>query len=149
MSSTCAPRAPMAITPMKTMGGGFKLSGTGTPEAITRWIAADPRLHCAPVAIETVGQLEQDVAALSRKFDDADRQLLLSQRAVASARFCRMCGSCREACPRGVPTADLVRCAMYAEGYRDVRRARAELALLEDPGCDDCAACVVRCRNGE
>lgn len=140
--------AGVGIIPMKTMGGGFRMTGTGTPAAIARWIAADPLLDCAPVAVDHVAQLQQNVAALDRKFDDADRALLRSQSAVASARFCRMCGSCRDACPRGVPTSDLVRCAMYAEGYRDVRRARAELAMIQDPGCGDCTDCAVKCPNG-
>jgi len=140
--------AGVGIVPMKTMGGAFQMTGAETPAAVARWIVADPRLHCAPVAVDTVAQLEGNVAALSRTFDDSDRHLLSAQRTVASARFCRMCGSCRDACPRGVPVCDLVRCAMYAEGYRDVSRARAELAMLHDPGCGDCAHCVVRCPNG-
>ena len=138
----------VGIVPMKTMGGGFRLEGTGAPAAIARWIASDPRLHCAPVAVDTVAQLEQNVGALSRKFDAADRDLLRGQKAVASAGFCRMCGTCRGACPRGVPTSDLVRCAMYADGYGTVDRARAELAVLQDPGCGDCSECVVQCPHG-
>jgi predicted aldo/keto reductase-like oxidoreductase len=100
------------------------------------------------VAVETVAQLEQNVGALTRKFGDVDRDLLRAQRAVASAGFCRMCGTCRGACPRGVPASDLVRCTMYADGYGDVNRARAELAMLQDPGCGDCGACVVKCPHG-
>ena len=140
--------AGIGIVPMKTMGGGFRLDATETPAALARWIAADPRLHCAPVAVESVAQLEQNVAALTRKFDDADRDLLIAQKAVASSSFCRMCGECRGACPRGVPTSDLVRCAMYADGYRDVARARSEIATLRDPGCGDCTTCLVNCPNG-
>jgi len=138
----------VGIVPMKTMGGGFQVGGTETPAAIARWIASDPRLHSAPIAVDTIAQLEQNVSSLYRKFDDSDRELLASQRKVASASFCRLCGSCRGVCPRGVPTSDLVRCAMYAEGYRDVRRARAELATLRDPGCGECTTCVVKCPNG-
>jgi uncharacterized protein len=138
----------IGIVPMKTMAGGFRLEGTGAPAAIARWIAADPRLHCAPVAVDSVAQLEQNVGALTRKFDDADRGLLRAQKAVASAGFCRMCGTCRGACPRGVPTSDLVRCAMYADGYGDAARARSEIAMLQDPGCGDCMACVVKCPHG-
>jgi predicted aldo/keto reductase-like oxidoreductase len=140
--------AGVGIVPMKTMGGGFRMTDTGVPAAIARWIAADRLLDCAPVAVDTVEQLQQNVAALGRSFDDVDRALLNSQRAVASYRFCRLCGSCRGACPRGVPTSDLVRCAMYAEGYRDVQRARAELARLHDPGCGDCTGCIVKCPHG-
>lgn len=140
--------AGVGIIPMKTMGGGFRMTDTAVPAAIARWIAADRLLDCAPVAVDTVAQLQQNVAALARNFDDSDRALLNSQKAVASDRFCRLCGSCRDACPRSVPTSDLVRCAMYAEGYRDVPRARAELAMLRDPGCGDCAACVVQCPHG-
>jgi hypothetical protein len=140
--------AGIGIVPMKTMGGGFRLEGTGAPAALARWIVADPRLHCAPVAVDTLAQLQQNIGALTRKFDDSDRELLRAQRMVASASFCRMCGACRGACPRGVPASDLVRCAMYAEGYHDVSRARAEIAMLQDPGCGDCAACVVKCPHG-
>ena len=140
--------AGVGIVPMKMMAGGFRLNSTGTPAAIARWIAADPRLHCAPVSVDSVAQLEQNVGALTRRFDDTDRDLLRAQKAVASTGFCRMCGACRGACPRGVPTSDLVRCAMYADGYGDVTRARTELAMLQDPGCGDCAACVVQCPHG-
>ena len=53
----------VGIVPMKTMGGGFQLGGTETPAAIARWIAADSRLHCAPIAVDTIAQLEQNVSA--------------------------------------------------------------------------------------
>jgi len=64
----------VGIVPMKTMGGGFQLGGTETPAAIARWIAADSRLHCAPIAVDTIAQLEQNVSALNRKFDDSERR---------------------------------------------------------------------------
>lgn len=139
--------AGLGITPMKSMAGGGRAAVAGVPAAAIRWLAADPRVHCAPVAVETIQQLEQDARALSRPLSDADRALLQSQRAYASPRFCRMCGACAGQCPQGLPVSDLVRCAMYAEGYRDLRRARQELKTLPPVTCGDCPRCVVQCPN--
>jgi aryl-alcohol dehydrogenase-like predicted oxidoreductase len=139
--------AGLGITPMKSMAGGGRAAVAGVPAAAIRWLAADPRVHCAPVAVETIQQLEQDARALSRPLSDADRELLRTERAYASPRFCRMCGACDGQCPQGLPVSDLVRCAMYAEGYGDLRRARQELKTLPPVTCGDCPRCVVQCPN--
>jgi predicted aldo/keto reductase-like oxidoreductase len=130
------------------MAGGAEAARAGVPAAVMRWLAADPRVHCAPVAVVTIQQLEEDVAALGRPFSDTDRELLRTQRAYASPRFCRMCGACDGQCPQGLPVSDLVRCAMYADGYRDLPRARRELSTLPPVTCGDCPRCVVRCPHG-
>jgi predicted aldo/keto reductase-like oxidoreductase len=59
-----------------------------------------------------------------------------------------MCGACDGQCPQGLPVSDLVRCAMYADGYGDIPRARRELGALPAVTCEDCPRCVVRCPHG-
>ncbi|HYG34955.1 MAG TPA: hypothetical protein VEC99_09235, partial [Clostridia bacterium] len=67
-------------------------------------------------------------------------------------RFCRMCGECRGTCPNGLAVSDLVRVAMYSEGYGNKELARHHFeaipAAQRRSVCDLCSECSVHCRNG-
>ena len=66
--------------------------------------------------------------------------------------YCRMCGSCDGVCPKGLPVSDVLRFAMYADGYGQFTLGREQFqqlpAAARDVRCGDCAECAVRCPNG-
>lgn len=144
--------AGLGIVPMKPLAGRFYEKTTDKPDALIRWLAADSRVHSIPVGMTTVEQVEQNVMALQHPLSDEDRNVLKAQVAYTSPRFCRMCGACDGRCPQGLAISDLVRTAMYAEGYGDLHLARDHFAAIpaaqRRTSCQDCQACSVHCPNG-
>jgi len=144
--------AGLGIVPMKPLAGRFYEKTADRPDALIRWLAADLGVHTIPVGMSTVGQVEQNVAALQQPLSDEDRKVLKRLTAYTSPRFCRMCGACDGRCPQGLAISDLVRVAMYAEGYRDLDVARDHFEAIPAAqrriSCQDCQACSVHCPNG-
>lgn len=144
--------AGLGIVPMKPLAGRFDEATTGRPDACLRWLAADPRVHSIPVAMQSAEQLDQNIAALQQPLSEEDRRSLTASLPHVSPRFCRMCGACDGACARGLAVSDLVRVAMYLEGYQDLGLARLQLESIAAPrrrgSCHDCPHCSVVCPNG-
>jgi predicted aldo/keto reductase-like oxidoreductase len=144
--------AGLGITPMKPLAGRFFKETSDDPAPLLRWLAADERVHTIPVGMKTIEQVEQNVAALRKPLSDEDRDVLTSQFAYTSPRFCRMCGVCDGRCPQTLAIRDLVRCAMYAEGYKDLRMARNHFTAIpvakRRDVCKECRVCAITCPNG-
>ncbi|MBE0544260.1 MAG: aldo/keto reductase [Verrucomicrobia bacterium] len=144
--------AGLGVVPMKPLAGRFYDATTDRPDACLRWLAADPRVHSLPVAMQSAEQLDENIAALQQPLSEEDRRRLTASLSHVSPRFCRMCGACDAACPNGLAISDLVRVAMYLEGYRDPGLARLQLESIPTPrrrvSCHGCAQCSVVCPNG-
>jgi hypothetical protein len=144
--------AGLGIVPMKPLAGRFYEPTTNRAEACLRWLAAESRVHTLPVAMESIKQLEQNIGALQRPLSEDDRHNLIADLRYVSPRFCRMCGNCDGACPNGLAVSDLVRVAMYLEGYRDAGLALHQLEAIPAPqrrmACHLCESCSVHCPNG-
>jgi len=144
--------AGLGIVPMKPLAGRFYKSTTDRPDALIRWLSADTRVHTIPVCMSSVEQVEQNVAALQRPFSEEDRRILNELTVWASPRFCRMCGVCDGRCRNGLAVSDLIRTAMYADGYGDLSLARTQLAAIPSEqrraSCDNCNDCSIHCPNG-
>jgi len=148
--------AGLAVTPMKPMAGNFTTEKTGEADAqhaaALRWLIADARVGCVPTVMTSLAQVEANAAAARVPFSKEDDAVLGAWKPRVSERFCRDCGACAGSCPRGIAVPGLVRAAMYAEGYRDLDRARREMSAVpadrRGPACRDCRACAVRCPNG-
>ena len=102
--------------------------------------------------MNTIDQVEQNVAAVKQSLSEEDRGLLQTMVAYNSTRFCRMCGACEGKCPKGLAISDLIRTAMYIEGYRDINLARSNFQLIpanrRQISCNKCDHCSVLCPNG-
>ena len=144
--------AGLGITPMKPLAGKFYDETTANPAPLLHWLAADTRIHCIPVIMNTIEQVEQNVAAIKQPFSEADQDMLRSLAAYNTQRFCRMCGACNGKCPNGLAVSDLVRTAMYVDGYKDVHRARSSMMSIPVENrqicCRQCDTCLVHCPNG-
>ncbi|MCL4402735.1 MAG: hypothetical protein M1436_08755, partial [Acidobacteria bacterium] len=97
-------------------------------------------------------QLEENVKAMAAPFSDSDHKVLGAQLDLIRPLWCRMCGSCEGACPKGLPVSDMLRYLAYAEGYGQFQLGRENFSQLpaeiRDVRCGDCTTCAVRCPNG-
>jgi hypothetical protein len=161
-----ARKANVGIVAMKALAGGVKptpfykvpseklekLNREGAPVAALKWVLKNPHIDTVIPTITDNEQLEQNMAAMSAPFTDADSKLLALRLEEIKPLYCRMCGRCEGQCTQGLPVADMLRFLMYAEGYGQFAMARehfqalpAEVAAVR---CNACASCSVQCPNG-
>ncbi len=159
-----ARKASLGIVAMKAMAGSFrfpgatddafqaKVQGPGVPVAALKWTLRTPLVDCVIPSIKDMQELDEDFQAMSAPYAPADEKVLSAQRDQIQPLYCHGCGTCAAACRRGLPVADLVRFAMYSEGYGEHRLGREQfLGLpreLREARCSDCGECTVRCPNG-
>ncbi len=129
-----------------------KLKQPGLMPAALRWALRNPDVDTAIVGIVDTDQLEENFAAMSAPFTEADGKLLNAQLERIRPLYCRMCGACAGQCRQDLPVADMLRILTYADGYGQFPLARERFQELPERArrarCGDCAACTVHCPHG-
>ncbi len=158
-----AKAAGIGVVAMKVMAGGFRrakpgdriydtLKRDGAMVAALKWALRHPRIDTTIPSMTDMDQLDDNFKAMSASFGAGDEKLLATQLRHIVPLYCRGCGRCEGTCAKGLPVPDLVRFAMYADGYGQFPLGRERfLELPEDVRavrCGDCAECTVQCRNG-
>jgi aryl-alcohol dehydrogenase-like predicted oxidoreductase len=161
----------MGIVVMKTLAGGTnrvrrgdrlygaapeslikRLGQPGAPLAAIKWALRNESVDTAIVCMTDHDQLQEDLRAMSEPHTERDEALLSEQFALIGPIYCRMCGTCKGVCDKGVPVSDMLRFLSYAEGYGQFAMARERFLELPDHvrsiRCDNCATCSVDCPNG-
>lgn len=156
-------RAGIGVVAMKVMAGRWH----GRPEdnplypvyrqesgraAAIRWVLRDDRVQTTSVRMVDREQVDENIRAMSGPFSAEDEKILSARLEQIKPLYCRECGACDGACPKGLPVSDIVRYVMYAEGYNcfemGYNRFQSLPANLRAVRCSDCAACAVDCPNG-
>jgi predicted aldo/keto reductase-like oxidoreductase len=166
-----ARKAGIGIIAMKVMAGGFariqrgdrlysnsaqslteKLKQPGAMLSALKWAIRNQDVATAIVGITDADQLEENFAAMSAPYNDADGKRLAAQLDLIRPLYCRMCGECSGKCPQGLPVGDMLRILSYADGYGQFPLARQRFRELPEDvtrvRCGDCTACPIRCPNG-
>ena len=93
-------------------------------------------------------QINNMIGALEPSSEEERASVMRLARRLAEGQ-CAMCGACTQACPKGLPVADLVRCSDYymarSEHFVSAQDTYAELAGSMKSACDDCGACERVC----
>ena len=118
------------------------------PQAAFKWVHNNPKVSGLVVSFWQASQLDEYLFASGGKLDPADLALLQKYDRAIANDYCRPgCGDCLDACPAGLPVDDILRFAMYAEGYGVERDAMAHYARLpEDRTAAVCAGCAAPCQ---
>lgn len=120
--------------------------------AALRWAFSKTVFASVVVGMISHDEADEDLAHARSPFSEADRKVLGARVMEIGPYYCRMCGACDGACPRGLPVSDVLRYAMYATGYGQFAAARERFQML--PGavkavrCAECRSCPVKCPNG-
>ncbi len=158
-------KAGIGLIDMKAMAGGAanprwpgqeglpgRMRRPGVPAASLRWVLRNKMFSSSLVGMLSVDELEENLAAASGPFTDADGKLLASRFCDIGAEYCRMCGRCDGVCPNGLAVSDVLRSLMYADMYGQFAAARQEFLRLPAEAraarCVDCGECPVTCPNG-
>ncbi len=145
----------IGIIGMKALAGGYAAGALGAVsprQAALKWVLRNPDIATVIPGMRDLSELREDIAVMGMPFTQADAGVLRQYGDAVRDRYCRFCGKCEAACPRGVEIATVNRSLMYAEGYRD--RALALSTYREIPlsasasACRGCPSCAARCLHG-
>ena len=137
-----ARQAGLGVVAMKVMAGGFRTNREGSANygilkrqgalvAALRWVLRNPSVETTIPSMTDADQLAENFRTMTEKFGPADEKLLTAYREEIRPLYCRMCGACDGACPKGVPVAEVLRSLMYAEGYGQFPLGREHYASLD------------------
>jgi predicted aldo/keto reductase-like oxidoreductase len=158
-----AEKAGLGIVAMKVMAGGFRRAKEGEKAyeifrrdgamfAALKWVLRNSHVHTTVPSITDMEQLDEDMGAMTAPYTEADGKLLAGQLEHIRPLYCRMCGQCAGACPKGLPVSDVLRFLSYAEGYGQFALGRESFMELPESvrtvRCSSCDTCAVRCPNG-
>lgn len=144
---------------MKPLGGGVLghapetvtlegSTGAITPADAIAFVLANPNVDCAVVGMQTVAELEEDVAAVARAGDlGAEAKSAMVEAAEALGKdFCRACGYCQP-CPSGILIPVILRHLFYAKQYGLVEWSRGRYGMVEIKAdtCTRCEECLPKC----
>ncbi|MFB3886910.1 MAG: aldo/keto reductase [Thermodesulfobacteriota bacterium] len=149
-----AAKSGIGVVAMKTQAGGYKkekMEGLSPHQAALRYILRDPNVSAAVPGVTTIQQIEECAAVMGASFSKKDLNELRQYQAFLQGRICTLCGGCTGECPYGVPYGDLLRAAMYHDGYGNdllAREALQDVARKEIQRCCGCSSCSITCRRG-
>ena len=162
-----AKKANIGVVAMKGLAGGVKptvrsytvpadmlnrLTRPGAALSAIKWVLKNPNIDTMIPSITDNDQLDENIRAMSAPFAPADAKVLAARLEEIRPLYCRMCGSCKGTCPKGLPVADMLRFLMYAESYGQFSLGRENYQSLapelSQVRCSDCEACSVHCPNG-
>jgi uncharacterized protein len=160
-----ASKAGKGIVAMKVMAGGAgagrggqpnpnaaKLKQPGALLAALQWVIRTPYVNTTVPSITDNDQLDENIKAMAAPFGPAGQKLLAVRRELLRPYYCNMCGKCEGSCRLGLPVADVLRYATYADGYGQFALGRENYRTLApehaDARCGDCPGCTVQCPHG-
>jgi predicted aldo/keto reductase-like oxidoreductase len=125
----------------------------GSPYQMSiQWLLKDPNVSTVIVDMPTMEQLEEDYQGAVTRPTKAQLEKFEGAVAMAAAGACRLCGACTRQCPAGVKVADIMRFALYHDGYGNREYATSlyhELpAAARAAACGNCPTCRVVCPFG-
>lgn len=150
-------QAGVGLIAMKVMakadgGGARPLRPANFACAALKWAIKNPAIATTVPSMTDIDQLQENFRAMSERLTDAESKILVARLEEIGPYFCRMCGRCQGQCPKGLPVSDLVRFAMYADGYGQFQLGRERYLRMsaehQNVRCGDCETCAVQCPNG-
>ena len=128
---------------------------TNARQACLKWVLASDLFDTLVVSMQNYDRVAEFLAVSgTTSLTARDERYLDTVAAAVGPRYCRPgCGACHDACPHGVPVADILRYKMYFEDYGEekfaMQRYRLVPASARPSRCEGCAApCEAACPYG-
>jgi predicted aldo/keto reductase-like oxidoreductase len=147
-----AAQAGLGVVGMKLLGGVYYDKERKLPvnaKAAIKWVLQDENVHTIIPGITTFDQLETDMSIMEDlSFTPQEKaDLQLGEKTGMTGLYCPQCGNCRSQCRYQLDIPTLMRCYMYAYGYKSPAKAKMILQDkdLEMITCRQCSSCAVSC----
>jgi predicted aldo/keto reductase-like oxidoreductase len=144
----------MGIVAMKTQAGVYwdkeKLNPINMKAAL-KWALLDENVHTSIPGFTTFDQLKLDLSVMEdlKLTEQEKKDLKFGEQKSLAGLYCKQCGSCLSQCGQKLNIPDLMRCYMYAYGYKNLGMAKQVMddLKIKSSACKDCSICTVRCSN--
>ena len=105
---------------------------TNARQACLKWILASDLFDTLVVSMPNYDRVAEYLAVSgTTSLTARDERYLQTVAAAVGPRYCRPgCGACHDACPHGVPVADILRYKMYFEDYGEEKFAMQRYGLV-------------------
>ena len=150
-----AAKAGLGVVAMKTQAGGYKTDALGAVsphQAALKWALQDKNVSCAIPGMKDMQMLKEMTSVMGMKLTARDERILNRYADAIDPYYCRLCGQCEPTCPNGVAISVINRALMYAEGYGELKLARATYAdvvpVQSASLCAGCTECSAHCAHG-
>ncbi|MFB3854643.1 MAG: aldo/keto reductase [Vicinamibacterales bacterium] len=123
---------------------------TNARQAVIKWVLASDLFDTMIVSMANYDQVAEYLAVSgTTSLNASDEKYLEILASHISHEYCRPgCAGCAEACPRGVPIADILRYRMYFEHYGEEKRAMIEYCQVPAANrASRCARCSAPCER--
>lgn len=147
----------LGVVAMKTISGvtwltGEKQEAVSNPKAALKWVLQNENIHTTVPGFTTFEQLEANLSIMEDLTLTPEETKFLELACLNQNKslLCQGCGTCLKQCSSAPDIPALMRCYMYAYGYRDLALAVRNLkSIKDDPiACTNCTSCVVSCPMG-
>jgi predicted aldo/keto reductase-like oxidoreductase len=150
-----AANAGLGVVGMKMLAGVYWDRERKHPinaTAAFKWVLQDENVHTLVPGITTFDQLEADMSVMEalsltpREKADLEH----GEKIAMTGLYCSQCGRCRSRCRYGLDIPTLMRCYMYAYGYKEPAKAKEILQGKDSQviTCRECSPCAVSCTMG-
>ena len=150
-----AAKESLGIVGMKVMAGVYWDRDRKQPidaKAAMKWVLQDPNIHTIIPGINSYDELETDMSLMEDlSLSPRERAgLKLNEETAGTGLYCAQCARCQEQCPYHLDIPTLMRCYMYAYGYKNPAKAKGILQKKDTDliSCRDCSYCAVSCTMG-
>lgn len=139
----------VGVIAMKTLMGAklndlasYRWGGATMAQAAFRWVLSNPHVDSLVVSMKQPALVDEYLRASGQRGVGPEQARALRDFiAHQSGDYCRpACSACEQACPKGVPIADVLRQRMYARRYDEMEMARSGYARLAG-GASPCLSC--------
>jgi predicted aldo/keto reductase-like oxidoreductase len=150
----------VGVVAMKTLKVGgrrqnldrYRAGTSSLFQAMLKWVLEDPHVSSAVTEMLNRQQMEEDLAAAGAALMAEERSALWLHVAENGRDYCRLCGRCREQCPSGIATSDILRLLAYHETYGKTSAAKTGYSVFAPAetvlACRDCGSCEKACPYG-
>ena len=145
----------LGIIGMKTMAGVYWDKEKKQPintRAALKWALQNEHIHTTIPDCSSFDELHQDLEIMADMglTDEELRDLDPPSEDTTSGLYCQQCNKCLAQCPENIDIPTMMRCYMYAYGYRNLGLARHTMDCMNQHGiyCETCRECQVNCMMG-
>jgi uncharacterized protein len=148
-------KAGVGVIAMKTQAGGYKpeqVDSISPHQAALKWVLQNPNVTMAIPGMKNLAHLKENSAVMGMPLKLAEVRILQQYHAAVQPYYCDLCGTCENACPKGVDISTVNRSLMYVEGYRNYELALSTYREIPQranaTACLGCPVCIASCVRG-
>ncbi|MCP4724663.1 MAG: aldo/keto reductase [bacterium] len=147
-----AVKAGIGIAAMKTQVGKYWERNQREKinmKAALRWVLQDENVSTALMSFSSFDEMNEGLSVMENLTltEQEKNDLRKGDEKGYSGLYCQQCGKCISQCKENFDIPALMRCYMYAYGYKQPMKAKETIKYIDlsNAACENCSSCSVTC----